>query len=64
MAAKRAATAAYGLAVGGRLYKQAFDLDVADRLDFPDFTLVYMSNAESAFELAGNGRTGCWAEGF
>jgi len=32
-------------------YKQAFDLDVADRLDFPDFTLVYMSNAESAFEL-------------
>lgn len=32
-------------------YKQAFDLDVADRLDFPDFTLVYMSNGESAFEL-------------
>lgn len=32
-------------------YKQAFDLDVADRLDFPDFTLVYLSNTDSAFEL-------------
>lgn len=32
-------------------YEQAFGLTVADRLDFPDFTLVYMSNAESRFEL-------------
>jgi lactoylglutathione lyase len=32
-------------------YRQAFGLDVADRLDFETFTLVYMSNAESAFEL-------------
>ena len=32
-------------------YKQAFDLDVADRLDFPDFTLVYLSNTDSGFEL-------------
>lgn len=32
-------------------YRQAFRLDVADRLDFETFTLVYMSNAESAFEL-------------
>lgn len=32
-------------------YKLAFDLDVADRLDFPEFTLVYLRNAESAFEV-------------
>lgn len=32
-------------------YQTAFGLTVADRLDFPDFTLVYLSNAESEFEL-------------
>lgn len=32
-------------------YGKAFNLKVADRLDFPDFTLVYLSNAESEFEL-------------
>lgn len=32
-------------------YQQAFQLDVADRLDFDTFTLVYLSNAESEFEL-------------
>jgi len=32
-------------------YRKAFALDVADRLDFETFTLVYMSNAESEFEL-------------
>lgn len=32
-------------------YEKAFGLAVADRLDFPDFTLVYMSNSECAFEL-------------
>lgn len=32
-------------------YETAFGLHVADRLDFPDFTLVYLSNTESAFEL-------------
>ncbi|MCV2872238.1 VOC family protein [Defluviimonas sp. WL0050] len=32
-------------------YSRAFGLKVADRLDFDSFTLVYMSNAESAFEL-------------
>ena len=32
-------------------YETAFDLRVADRLDFTDFTLVYMSNEECAFEL-------------
>lgn len=32
-------------------YKQAFDLDVAERLDFESFTLVYLSNSECTFEL-------------
>ena len=32
-------------------YKKAFGLDIADRLDFPDFTLVYLSNAESPYEV-------------
>ncbi|WP_313194197.1 VOC family protein [Shinella zoogloeoides] len=32
-------------------YGKAFGLAVADRLDFETFTLVYMSNAESEFEL-------------
>jgi len=34
-----------------RFYETAFGLKVADRLDFPEFTLVYMSNPESRFEL-------------
>jgi len=32
-------------------YNVAFGLEVADRLDFPNFTLVYLSNPESEFEL-------------
>jgi lactoylglutathione lyase len=32
-------------------YGEAFGLKVADRLDFPDFTLVYLSNPQSHFEL-------------
>lgn len=32
-------------------YETAFGLTVADRLDFTDFTLVYLSHPESAFEL-------------
>lgn len=32
-------------------YQKAFGLSVADRLDFEKFTLVYMSNSESAFEV-------------
>nr|WP_319250443.1 VOC family protein [uncultured Celeribacter sp.] len=32
-------------------YEAAFGLRVADKLDFPEFTLIYMSNAETAFEL-------------
>jgi len=32
-------------------YEQAFGLTVAERLDFDSFTLIYLSNAESSFEL-------------
>nr|WP_175583618.1 VOC family protein [Salipiger sp. HF18] len=32
-------------------YRRAFGLEVAALLDFPDFTLVYLSNDESGFEL-------------
>jgi len=32
-------------------YRQAFGLEVADRLDFDSFTLVYLSNSEDDFEL-------------
>ncbi|WP_340108983.1 VOC family protein [Pikeienuella sp. HZG-20] len=32
-------------------YRTAFGLEIADRLDFETFTLVYLSNAETAFEL-------------
>jgi len=32
-------------------YNQAFGLDVADRLDFDSFTLIYLSNTEEDFEL-------------
>ena len=32
-------------------YEKAFGLAVADRLDFPEFTLLYLSNRETPFEL-------------
>ncbi|AGT10742.1 VOC family protein [Paracoccus aminophilus] len=32
-------------------YKTAFGLDVAERLDFETFSLIYLANAESSFEL-------------
>lgn len=32
-------------------YQTAFGLTVADRLDFESFTLIYLSNAETGFEL-------------
>jgi lactoylglutathione lyase len=32
-------------------YRSAFGLDVADRFDFDDFTLVYLKNREADFEL-------------
>jgi lactoylglutathione lyase len=34
-----------------RFYEQAFGLEIADRLDFESFTLVYLRNAEADFEL-------------
>lgn len=32
-------------------YRKAFGLEVADRLDFPEFALVYLSNPEIGFEV-------------
>ncbi|MAC80213.1 MAG: lactoylglutathione lyase [Rhodobacteraceae bacterium] len=32
-------------------YRRAFGLQIADRLDFDDFTLVYLSNDETGFEV-------------
>jgi lactoylglutathione lyase len=32
-------------------YQACFGLGIADRRDWPDFTLIYMSNADSDFEL-------------
>jgi lactoylglutathione lyase len=32
-------------------YSKAFGLEPTHRLDFPDFTLVYLANAESPFEV-------------
>lgn len=32
-------------------YNKAFGFDIAERLDFENFTLVYLSNSESPFEL-------------
>ena len=32
-------------------YNKAFGLDVADRFDFDDFTLVYLRNSEVDFEV-------------
>ncbi len=32
-------------------YRTVFGLEVADRIDFDTFTLIYLSNAETGFEL-------------
>jgi lactoylglutathione lyase len=32
-------------------YRKAFGLEVADRIEFETFTLLYLSNAETGFEL-------------
>ena len=32
-------------------YREVFGLEVADRLDFDNFTLIYLSNGDSATEL-------------
>ena len=34
-----------------KFYQDAFQLDVADRLEFDTFILIYLSNAENHFEL-------------
>lgn len=34
-----------------KFYETAFGLTVADRLDFPNFSLIYLSNPETEFEL-------------
>lgn len=47
-------------------YNQAFGLEVAARLDFEGFTLIYLSNAETGFELeltVNKGRTEPYALG-
>ncbi|WP_274628398.1 VOC family protein [Arvimicrobium flavum] len=47
-------------------YRNAFALEIADRLDFETFTLVYLSNRESDFELEltiNKGRTEPYALG-
>ncbi|WP_339107205.1 VOC family protein [Thioclava sp. GXIMD4216] len=32
-------------------YHRAFGLELVERLEFPEFTLVYLSNSETEFEL-------------
>lgn len=47
-------------------YDTAFGLKIAERLDFSEFTLVYLSNAEAEFELEltiNKGRTESYAIG-
>ncbi|MER2267074.1 VOC family protein [Methylobacterium oxalidis] len=47
-------------------YARAFGLEVADRFDFPDFTLIYMRDPASPFELeltVNKGRTEPYALG-
>lgn len=47
-------------------YDRCFGLKVAERLDFPDFTLLYLSNGESDVELeltVNKGRTEPYALG-
>jgi lactoylglutathione lyase len=41
-------------------YEKAFGLKIKDRVEFPDFALIYLKNAENDFELeltANKGRT-------
>jgi lactoylglutathione lyase len=47
-------------------YDKAFGLKVTERLDFPGFTLVYLSNEESPFEVEltiNKGRTAAYQPG-
>lgn len=44
-------------------YRTAFGLEIADRLDFDSFTLVYLRNPENDFELeltVNKGQTGAY----
>ena len=44
-------------------YRQAFGLDIAERFDFDDFTLVYLRNRQADFELEltiNKGRAGAY----
>lgn len=44
-------------------YQTAFGLEPVDRLDFDDFTLIYLANAETSFELeltVNKGRTAAY----
>lgn len=34
-----------------RFYREAFGLEISQRLDFPDFSLAYLGNSETAAEL-------------
>ena len=47
-------------------YRNAFGLDVADRFDFDDFTLIYLRNSEADFEVEltiNKGRTEPYSHG-
>ena len=47
-------------------YRNAFGLDIADRLDFETFTLIFLASAETGFELeltVNKGRTEPYALG-
>ena len=47
-------------------YHQAFDLDMVDRVPFDDFTLVFLRNRESEFEVeltVNHGRTEPYTHG-
>ena len=47
-------------------YSKAFGLKVADRVDFPDFTLIYMRGKDSPFEVeltVNKGRTDAYVLG-
>ena len=32
-------------------YRKAFGLEISERVDFPDFTLIYLKGAQSPFEV-------------
>jgi len=49
-----------------KFYRDAFGLDVSQKLDFPDFALVYLRNPENDFEIEltlNKGRTEAYTHG-